>query len=86
VLLYVPPDFIKLEKEAISLLSERVFIAEREAHYLELAETLLCGKNTLDPKPINDDFLFKYGMGAPSQDPKALAITNLNKIMNEIQL
>lgn len=83
ILLFAPPEFIKLYPEAVALLSKRVFIAESEDEYLDLALKLLSSDASLQPKPVNDDFLMKYGVGDLDSNPLNLAIQQLKKITDE---
>lgn len=78
-----PQNFIRIYPDALKLLKERIFIADNEKAYLHLLEQALSETPELTPKSINDDFLFKYGIGSLTHDPLKTTEYYLREIIYE---
>lgn len=82
IVLFASSDFTKLSQEAKCLLGKRLFLVETKVDFLKTLEKILNKKLDVKLKDINDEFLFKFGIGTPKEDPILLTKTYLDSLIN----
>lgn len=83
VLVFAPTDFMKLDCDALALLSRRAFVAQTEKEYLGLVKNIVLDKPSIQLKNIDDSFLFTYGMNFTERNPRELAAEKLRGIIHD---
>lgn len=84
VVVFAPYDFVKLDLEAKIILNKRVFLNEDDKSYYKTIHDILGSGSKILSRNIDDEFLFKYGIGSPNKDPALLAKNYIESIVNKV--
>jgi hypothetical protein len=81
ILVFFPDRAMYFFPEAEKLLEKRAFIAHDETELFQVLDQVLNGNFT--PKPINQDFLFAYGLGNKDEDLFKNTIKAIEAVIHE---
>lgn len=82
ILSFFPENYIKINEKFLAILEKRVYLSKSEKDYIELLRVFLRKGFEENKKEINDEFLFKFGLGELNDFPAELAKKHLLTILN----
>ena len=81
ILCFFQKNYLKIYQDSVDILKKRIHLAESDEDYVELLSGFLEKGFGVNKKELNDEFLFKFGLGSVTKSPILLAKESLNKII-----
>jgi hypothetical protein len=83
ILCYFPEDYIKIDDSFLAALKKRAYVANSEKNYTDLLSMILNQGFDSVNEELNDEFLFKFGLGGLTSSPSELVKRHLSVIIEK---